>query len=151
MLRRLTVPALVFSGLCLFATGASAQDRTHLSEYRAALMEGLRAHTGGLRSLVTGEVSHPDHVVLQARAAADVADMLQGVWPEGSGGDGTRALPAVWEDPDDFKRRLDALRDATARLRERAEAGDMEGVGAALQDVGGMCRDCHTTYRARAN
>ena len=82
---------------------------------------------------------------------ADITVMLQRVWPEGSGGDGTRALPAVWENQDDFRPKLEGLRAASARLREHAEADDMEGAGEALREVGRTRRDCHTTYRARAN
>ena len=133
------------------AAELSAQDRPPLSAYRASLMEGLRSHNGALRALSGGDVSESGHIVLHARAVADVADMLQGVWPAGSGGEGTRALPAVWEENDDFRSKLEGLRAITAALRDRAEAGDMAGVGSALEDLGGTCRGCHTDYRARAN
>jgi cytochrome c556 len=114
-------------------------------------MSGMQAHQRALRAIVGGDVTEPTHVVLHARALADITAMLQGVWAEGSGGEGTRALPAIWEDRADFRSKLEGLQAAASGLREAAEEGDMEAVGAALQEVGQTCRDCHTTYRARAN
>ena len=151
MSRLRLVPLVLLLAALSTAVELSAQDRPPLSEYRASLMEGLRSHNGALRALTGDDVSEPGHIVLHARAVADVAEMLQGVWPAGSGGEGTRALPAIWDQQDDFRSKLESLRAITSVLRESAEAGDMAGVGSALQDLGGTCRGCHTDYRARAN
>lgn len=151
-MRRITlVPALILTAFFGLGGSLSAQDAPPLASYRADLMNGLQAHTGALRALVGGDVAEPAHVVLHARAVADVAEMLQGVWAEGTGGEGTRALPAVWEDWADFQSKLEGMRAAAVRLRTQAEGGDAEAVGAALQEVGQTCRGCHTDYRARAN
>lgn len=151
MTRRLPLFGLALAALVALPAALSAQEPSPIAEYRQGLMNGLSGHAGGLRALLGGDVDQPDHVVLHARAIADVADMLMVVWPEGSGGEGTRALPGIWTQPDDFQTKLQGLRDATARLRERAESGDREGTIAAMRDVGSTCRDCHTTYRAREN
>lgn len=151
-MRRLLLPLALLSA-CILAPseGVSGQEPSPIAEYRQGLMSALASHTGGLRAILGGDVAEPDHVVLHARAVGDLGEMLQGVWPVGSGGEGTRALPEIWTDQDDFEERLAALRDATARLRQVAEAGDREGVGSAMQELGQTCRGCHTTYRSRAN
>lgn len=143
---------LALALLLLLPGTASAQaDRTPLSEYRAGLMNSLSAHNSGLRAVLSGEVSQPDHVLHHARGIAAVAEMLVAVWPTGTGGEGTRAAPAIWENGEDFNQKVEVLRAAAARLRQSAEAGDAEGVGAAAREIGQTCRSCHSDYRLRAN
>jgi len=74
---------------------------------------------------------------------------LANVFPAGSGGAGSRALPAIWEDRDDFMDKVTAIQSASAALVSAAQAGDPDGVTSALQAVQGSCRACHQTYRAR--
>jgi cytochrome c556 len=148
------LPILLFVTLAATLSGAGglfAQEASPVAEYRQGLMSSLASHFGGLRTLASGDVAEPEHVVLHARALADAGEMLQVVWAEGSAGEGSRARPEIWADWDDFQGRLEALRAATARVRDRAEAGDMQGFGAALQELGPSCRGCHTDYRAPAN
>ena len=74
-------------------------------------------------------------------------------WPEGSDNmavDGTRALPAIWENLDDFAAKWAALGTAAEGLVAAAGNGQ-EGLGAALGPVGGACQACHEAYRAPAN
>jgi cytochrome c556 len=151
MPRPLTSAVLLVALTLLLPVGLSAQEAPPLAGYRGDLMTGMQAHQRALRALVGGDVAEPSHIVLHARALADITEMLQGVWAEGSGGEGSRALPAVWEDWADFQAKLEGLRSAARGLRDAAEGGDTEAVGATLQEVGQTCRDCHTTYRARAN
>lgn len=133
--------------------GAVAQDRPERppqSRYRAALMTSLQEHESALRLILSGEVGQPGHVALHARAMEEILTMAGVSFPEGSGGEGTRALPAVWENWADFAARLEAAKASAAGLRAAAEAGDMEGAAAALREVGRSCLSCHGEYRARA-
>lgn len=144
------VPALALAAVT--ASGAAAQDQPEappLSRYRAALMLSLQEHNAALRLLLSGDVARPEHVALHARAVHESLAMTAVSFPEGSGGAGTRALPAIWENWDDFAARLEAARASGEALRAAAEAGDMEGTAAALREVGQSCLSCHREYRAR--
>jgi len=153
MIRRLALPSLAaLALLSASAAGAAAQGREEgppQSRYRVALMNSLQNHMDALRLLLSGEVSQPGDVALHARAVHDLYIMAAGSFPEGSGGEGTRALPAIWESWDHFSAQLEATRNAAAALQAAAEAGDSEGTAAALREVGQSCRACHTDYRAR--
>lgn len=91
-----------------------------------------------------------------AQAAADrLAAMSQADWtgyfPEGSSSADaeTRALPAIWEDPEGFQAAKQALADAAAAMAEAA--GTQEGVQANMAAVGGACGGCHEKFRQPSN
>lgn len=138
--------------LALTAPALSAQNQAPpLSQYRTQLMTSMQAHVGALRLLGSGDVVRNEDVARHARAVRDISEMLLELWPEGSGGEGTRALPAIWENWDDFRGKLEALRDAGVALQTAADAGSTDGVAQAMQGLGQGCRSCHGDYRARAN
>jgi cytochrome c556 len=64
-------------------------------------------------------------------------------------GHNTKALPAVWSDPEGFQKAADNLADAATKLAELAKAGDTDAVAAQVKVVGDACAACHRTYRAR--
>lgn len=70
-------------------------------------------------------------------------------WPEGSDNmaiDNTRALPAIWDNQDDFLSKWQAFGAAAQGLQ--AVAGDgLEALQAAVGPVGGACGACHDDYR----
>jgi cytochrome c556 len=62
--------------------------------------------------------------------------------------DKTRALPAIWEKPDDFHQHFEDLRAAVDTLA--AEAGNgQEAFVAAMAPVGKACGDCHESFRQK--
>jgi cytochrome c556 len=75
--------------------------------------------------------------------------LAQNHWPEGSDSfsiDGTRALPAIWEDMADFEQKWAAFGSQAAALADAAPNG-AEGLGAAVGALGQTCQSCHEAYR----
>jgi cytochrome c556 len=71
-------------------------------------------------------------------------------WPEGTDNfalDGTRALPAIWENLPDVIEKWQAFGSAAEGLAAVAADG-LEPMRAALGPVGGTCGACHDDYRA---
>ena len=62
----------------------------------------------------------------------------------------TRALPAMWDDPEGVLAALAKLQGATAEMADSA-GGGLEGLQAAMSALGGACGACHQAYRAPAN
>ena len=93
-----------------------------------------------------------------AEAAQTAADNLyhltrhdQGrMWPEGTDTasiDGTRALPDIWEDFDDFLAKFTDAQDAAEAMQ--AAAGDgLDALRPAVGQLAGACAACHDDYRA---
>lgn len=74
---------------------------------------------------------------------------LTALFKEGSSGGSSKALPAVWENWDDFKARLDANIAASSRMLAAAQANDAAAYTAAVQEIGQSCGSCHMQYRGR--
>lgn len=83
-----------------------------------------------------------------ANGLARFGHSIAGLFPDGSEGPGSRALPAVWTNKADFEARARAFGDASDRLAELARAGDTAGFAAQARIVSNGCDSCHGPYRA---
>lgn len=148
---RLIAGVALAAGLSAAApAAAAAQDAAPVIEYRISLMQAFRTHMGGVRAALGGPapVGHAEH---HAVAFERMAQALANAFPTGSGGEGSRALPAIWDDRDDFMNKVTDIQTATARLVTASRSGDADQIGQALQAVQGTCGSCHNTYRGPAN
>ena len=137
-LRALIVAGALVAGLPCAASEGEV-------DYRQHTMSAIGGHMQAAFDILRGKVSHEDHLAVHAAALASLAEITPALFPPGSeGGD---ALPAIWEDPEDFTERLDAFREATAALSAAAETGG--DVMAAARGVGQACRGCHDGYRKK--
>ncbi|MDN2583600.1 cytochrome c [Aquibium sp. ELW1220] len=119
-------------------------------EDREAMMKGFGGALGQLGPIAKGEKPYDAAVVnaaieqLSANAMKfDVAAMF----PAGSG-EGTEALPAIWENMADFEAKVAKFKADVAGVAANPPA-DQAAVGAALGVIGGNCGACHQTYRAK--
>ena len=149
------LPRTLAAALALFLAGAfvgpqvaSAQES--VIDYRKSLMNAFRTHMGGVSAALSdaAPVGHAEH---HAVAFERMAQALANVFPEGSMGENSRALPAIWQNRDDFLNKVTAIQSATARLVTASRSGDAEQIGTALQAVRGTCAGCHNPYRGPAN
>ena len=132
------------AALALLAIGAVADEGQ--VDYRQHVMAAVGGHMQAIADIVRGKVEHAGHTAIHANALADLADIAPTLFPAGSeGGD---ALPAVWENAEDFQAKLAAFKEATGALRDAAASGEPMQVGMALRDVGQACKGCHDDYRA---
>lgn len=60
----------------------------------------------------------------------------------------TDALPAIWQQPEDFAAKLKAFQQTSNALRLAAAGGDQDRIKAAFGDVRQACGACHEKYRA---
>ena len=135
----LTLLAAAAAAPCL-TVAASEGD----AEYREHVMEAVGGHMQSMVDILKQKVPHTGHLMLHANAIADLSEIALTLFPAGSeGGD---ALPAIWEQPDDFKDKLEAFGTASKGLRQALDTGGE--VGPAFQSLGQACKNCHDNYRA---
>lgn len=68
------------------------------------------------------------------------------LFPEGSLVGPSEALPAIWSDRQTFDRLLDQMNAAAERL---AVSADRDEAMAMASRIGGLCKDCHATFRKK--
>jgi len=118
-------------------------------EYRQTIMGSLNAHRGALTAILNEDVPHEAHVLGHALTLQQLSVMASDIFPEGSHGEGSRALPDIWNDADGFGEALSAFQSAAGALADAARAGDMTAVGDAAAGLGRTCGGCHRPFRAR--
>lgn len=134
----------VVAGLAFLAAGALASEGE--VDYRKHTMSAVGGHMQAIVDIIQGKVPHTEHMATHANALADLAGLSDTLFPASSqGGD---ALPAIWEDAEDFQSKLAAFKEAAANFKTAAGSGDMAQVGGALQQLGQACKGCHDDYRA---
>jgi len=93
-----------------------------------------------------------DAIKAGAQAIDQSAGKVDRYFPQASGpqvGLKTSALPAIWEKNAEFKGDATKLIKAAAAMRAAAAGGNIDQVKARFMALGGTCKECHQTFRAR--
>lgn len=140
------------AAIAMTTTTSFAQDVSAAVGARQGQFKLMALNMGVLGNMARGNTEYD---AAQATAAANnlvAISMLDQSfhWPEGSDNmaiDGTRALPAIWENLPDVVMKWQAFGAAATGLA--AEAGNgLDAMRAAIGPVGGTCGACHDAYRA---
>ena len=139
--RQLTATACAgaLAGLIALPGITSEEDQ----DYRHHTMEAVGGHMQAMVDILQQKVPHTAHITIHANALADLASIADTLFPAGS--EGGEALPAIWENPDDFAQKLGDFQDAAAGLKAAVDSG--EPIGPAVQNLGQACKSCHDSYR----
>ena len=97
--------------------------------------------------------SSPDLATIRTSGAAinDLASRSSNWFPAGTGQavlPKTRALPAIWEKPDDFAAKQRDFEKAAGDFNTAAARGDVNAIKSHFDALGKTCKACHDTYRA---
>jgi len=97
----------------------------------------------------------PDKRMIQDDASrlAEVTQQIPSWFPAGSGQESglrTNARPEIWRNPDDFRRKAEALAAAAAKIDQAAKAGNFDAIKANRSALVESCQDCHASYEYRA-
>ncbi len=155
--KSLTVVGLSFAALlvasCGQGGGGAAQEddspEAAAFQYRHGVMEAVSWKVSQMRGMAQGDVP-----VDEAAFKKDSQDLvtLAGMIPEGfipNSGDvkGSRALPAIWMNMDDFKQKAKDLQMAAQAVADAASSQGFQAAKGMIQPVGQACGGCHRPYR----
>ena len=121
-------------------------------ELRQAHMNNFARNLSTLGAMAQGNAEYD---AAQAQSAADNLYHFAMVdwdyyWLPGTSSEemeGTRALPAIWENREDFESKHAALQEAATAL-QGAAGTDLAALQAAMGGVGQACGSCHENFRA---
>lgn len=111
-------------------------------EMRQALMK-LNGQTLKAAETLTGE----EAVAAMQTLLTDFEHIPQ-VFPEGSIVGDSKALPAIWENWEEFTAIVERGRAGAEAGVAAAQAGDAQAYAAAFKTIGGSCGQCHKQFRA---
>ena len=117
----------------------------------AARKDGLKRMQANLEAITTAATAGGNTRETVPRAEEMVAffTTFPSLFPPGSDGNGSKALPAVWADRPGFERLAANAVTAAEALRAAAAGGDAAATGAAARAMGGACGACHRVNRGR--
>jgi cytochrome c556 len=123
------------------ATAHDKEDPRHIA------MEALGKDMKAIAAVANGEADSGAETLAAASRIAETSEKLLALFPEGSGGHGSRAKPEIWTDWAGFTQRNDEFRAAAGTLRTTVASGDAFAIGDALAATGKTCKGCHQSYR----
>ncbi|MCW1843056.1 c-type cytochrome [Prosthecomicrobium hirschii] len=130
--------------LTLVSTGTRGET---LVEARQRLMVAVVKATKVMREMAQGKAKlDPDLVKDSVRTVSEATAVLPNLFPEGSQAETSAALPALWQNKEDFDARLDEMNRSAILLVFAARQGD----GAfryAFDQYQQVCQGCHAKYR----
>lgn len=149
------VAAVAFAALVTASPFAAAQSADEAAENaieaRHGYMTMLGINMGQLSGMAKGEIDYDE--AMASRAAANIVALTQYDAPalfipgtSSDENDDSDALPAIWNNPDDFGAKFAALTEAAAGSPD-AVMGGQENIAPVLQKLGGACKACHDNYR----
>lgn len=136
--------AAVLTGL--FMAQSVMADAEAEAKYRHDVMEAIGGHMGAMVVILKNQI-HTNDLVLHANGLAALADIAPEVFPEGSLTEKSKALPDVWENPEDFDVAMTRFVEAAEGMANAAADGEMAAIGAAMKELGGSCKGCHDDYK----
>ena len=134
------------AGLLTAAVEKRRADADALIAGRQAAFKLSGATFGGMKATIDagGDVTK---LGFAAKALTDWAHALPGLFPAGSDGGATKALPTVWSDRAGFEAAAAKYETEARKLGDLAKAGDSAGVAAQWTVLRGACGACHDRYR----
>lgn len=150
MLRTLSLTALI-AGAAPSAAQAAPPPAPTARQLISARVAGMHmAATLFYRGVKTAVTSGADvrQIFHEPEGLALWGNAIPGLFPAGSGGEGSRARPEIWTNRADFERKAADLAAAATRLAERARAGDQTGFATQADAVEAACAACHSAYRS---
>ena len=148
----ITLGAVIAASTMAFAGShsGSKDEQKDAMEYRQSTFKMVGQHFGMMAAMVKGKVEY-DAAAFTKNAEA--VAMLSQLAPNGFATVGSakksRAKKAIWENKEDFAKKVTAFQTASTALVEASKSGDLDKAKAAFGDAGKTCKGCHTEYRSK--
>jgi len=133
-------------GFALIATLAwgSAEE----IQLRRDSMKGMGGAMKAINTLIEANGSVSD-AAAPAQLIADTTQKIPTLFPDTSQEGDTKALPDIWQNPDDFNSKIKNVQAEAAMLVTAVAGGDMAALKAQFEKTGAACGACHKVYRAK--
>jgi cytochrome c556 len=156
-IRKEPVMRLISFAACFAAMTAmpvlAQADPKDVLDARHGFMKMLAINMGTLAGMAKGEIAYDETAAATAGANIETLShyTLPALFIPGTAEgeiDDSAALPAIWERPEQFAQAYAGLAEAAAGAGEAVKGGQ-GNIGPVLQKLGGGCKECHDSFRAK--
>ena len=126
-------------------------DKEIPQSYRQSWFAMIGSNFGPMVSMLKGEMPWDERQMAayaDQLAALTTLDIMRG-FSDGADKGTTRAKPEIWENKEDFQKKLDDLQVAAQQLKIAANGTDRKAIGAQIGAVGKTCKACHDEYKSK--
>ena len=88
-------------------------------------------------------------IKLEANDIVENSRKVMELFPPGSGGGMSEASLKIWQQPSDFKKIIEDLKQAARKLAQSTGTGVPKLVIENFRALGGTCKNCHQKYRVK--
>ncbi len=144
---KITVTTLLLGSITATAIAA---DHKAVITHRQGIYMVMSGHMKVLKSILFQKHPLAADINYHAKEILNAARHHGNAFPEGSDKGKTNALPAIWKNPEGFKKVGDDLSKALVAFIETTEIADMddpEEMQEAFKNVGKACKACHDDFR----
>jgi cytochrome c556 len=119
-------------------------------KYRQGLFQVMGAHSQHIGSMLKNERPYDKAMAENDAALIDMmARQLETAFPPGSDMAPSKGKPDIWQDPANFKKKLDELKLTSQKLSAASKSGDIQLLRAAFSATAQSCKSCHEDFRNR--
>jgi cytochrome c556 len=140
------------SGKATGGTPTAATATSSVSEQRRANFKQIAKANKAINDELKKPSPALDVIKTNARVIDGLAPKVPSWFPAGSGTEAdpkSEALPAVWQQPGDFKKAAARLASTAHALQLASASGDLGKIKAAAPELGASCKACHDKFRAK--
>jgi cytochrome c556 len=142
--------ALFIVGTIFTGTVFSHGGATGVVKERMELMKEVGDNMKQVGAMVKGQAPFDSMTIAKnAKSISDAGPHITKLFPNDSLHKPSEALPAIWEEWDQFSALSDKLSNEANKLQEVAQGGDKRAITMQFAKLGKVCSGCHTDYRKK--
>lgn len=148
--KRISMTVAAAAGLALASGLVAAPKPDDVVTYRQGVFFAMGWNVGTMGAMVKGEIPFDAErfAFLAARTAHLSPMVLEGFTPDTRDAK-SHALSKLWNNLDDFERRMKELNESTQALAAAAKGGDEATMKQQFGKTVDVCKDCHDEYREK--
>ena len=145
-MKSLTISLALCAGLVAGAALAKDGVTNPVVKERMDVMQTIRVNTGKLGDMASGKATFDAAAATEAKTAlAAAAAQIVKAFEANEDDPVSEATPKIWETYADFSSKAEAMVTAA----EAVDTSSLDGIKAGMGAVGGACKACHESYRAK--
>lgn len=140
----------LITGILLSGGVMAHGDAKGIVKERMTLMKNIGKEMKKTGAMIKGKKAFdPTKISSYAKTISETSPHIPDLFPQHSLQKPTEALPAIWEEWDQFSALSQKLTEEANKLHDIAQNGDRRAITMQFAKVGKVCSSCHSDYRKK--